>query len=173
MRTAKLDEAQTGIKIARRSINNLRYADDTTHGRKWRGTEEPLDKSEREEWKNWLKTQHSQNKDRGIWSYHLMANRRWQTLFWGAPKSLQVVTVAMKLKNAAPWKKSYDQPRQHIKKQRCYFASKGMYSQSYDLSSYHVWMWELDHKESWVPKNWCLWSVVWRTLLRVPWTARD
>ena len=52
-----------------------------------------------------------------------------QTLFWGAPKSLQMVTAAMKLKDA-PWKKSYDQPRQRIKKQRHYFANKGPYSQS-------------------------------------------
>ena len=60
----------------------------------------------------------------------------------------------------ASWKKSYDQPRQHIEKQRRYFADKGPSSQSYDFSSSHVWMWELDHKESWVPKNWCFWTVV-------------
>ena len=60
----------------------------------------------------------------------------------------------------APWKKSYDQPRQHIKKQRHYFANKGPCSQSYVFSSSHVWMWELDHKESWVLKNWCFWTVV-------------
>ena len=52
----------------------------------------------------------------------------------------------------APWKKSYDQPRQHIKKQRHYFGNKGPSSQGYDFSSSHVWMWELDYKESWVPK---------------------
>ena len=57
----------------------------------------------------------------------------------GAPKSLQMVTVAMKLKDA-PWKKSYDQPRQHIKKQRHYFANKGPSSQSYGVLSSHVWM---------------------------------
>ena len=60
----------------------------------------------------------------------------------------------------APWKKSYDKPRQHIKKQRHYFANKGPYSQSYGFSSSHVWMWELDHKERWVPKNWYFWIVV-------------
>ena len=58
-------------------------------------------------------------------------------------------------RHLAPWKKSYDQPRQHIKKQRHHLADKGLYSQSYSFSSNHVWMWELDHKESWVPKNWC------------------
>ena len=73
-----------------------------------------------------------------------MANR-WgnngnsERLFWGAPKSLQLVAAAMKLKDA-PWKKSYDQPRQHIKKQRHDFANKGPSSQSYGFSSSHVWM---------------------------------
>ena len=64
----------------------------------------------------------------------------------------------------APWKKSYDQPRQHIKKQRHDFANKGSSSQSYGFSSSHVWMWELDYKESWAPKNWCFWTVVLETL---------
>ena len=77
-----------------------------------------------------------------------------------APKSLQMVIAAMKLKTLTPWKKSYDQPRQHIKKQRHYFANKGPSSQSCGLSSSHVCMWELDYKESWVPKNWCFWTVV-------------
>ena len=63
-------------------------------------------------------------------------------------------------KNLVPWKKSYDQPRQHIKKQRHYFANKGPSSQSYGFSSSRVWIWELDHKESWALKNWCCWTVV-------------
>ena len=62
-----------------------------------------------------------------------------QTLFWGAPKSLQMVTAAMKLKDT-PWKKSFDQPRQHIKKKRHYFVDKDTSSQSYGFSSSHVWM---------------------------------
>ena len=60
----------------------------------------------------------------------------------------------------APWKKSYDQPRQHIKKQRHYLANKGLSSQSYGFSSSHVWMWEVDYKATWVLKNWCFWTVV-------------
>ena len=60
----------------------------------------------------------------------------------------------------APWKKSYDQPRQHIKKQRHYLANKSPSSQSYGFSSSHVWMWELDYKEGWAWKNWCFWTVV-------------
>ena len=58
----------------------------------------------------------------------------------------------------APWKKSYDQPRENNKKQRHYFADKGPSIQSYGFTSSHVWMW--DHIESWAPKNWCFWAVV-------------
>ena len=60
----------------------------------------------------------------------------------------------------APGKRSYDQPRQHIKKHRHYLANKGPSSQSYGFSSSHVWMWKLDYKENWVVKNWCFWTVV-------------
>ena len=60
----------------------------------------------------------------------------------------------------APWKKGYDQLRQHIKKQRHYFGNKGPSSKGYGFSSGHVWMWELDYKENWAPKNWCFWTVV-------------
>ena len=67
-------------------------------------------------------------------------------------ESLQIVTETIKLKDT-PWKKSYDKPRLCIKKQGHYFANKGPYSQSYGFSSSQVWMWELDHKESWVQKN--------------------
>ena len=59
-----------------------------------------------------------------------------------------------------PWKESYDQPRQHIKKQKHYFANKGLSSRGYVFSSGHVWMWELDYTESWALKNWCFWTVV-------------
>ena len=90
-----------------------------------------------------------------------------QTSFSWVAKSLQMVTAAMKLKMLAPWKKSYDQPRQHIKKQRHYFATKGPSSQSCGFSSGHVWMWELDHKESWAPKNWCFWTVVLEKTLEI------
>ena len=68
----------------------------------------------------------------------------------------------------APWKKSYDQPRQHIKKQRHYFANKGPSSQSYGFSSSHVWMWELDCKETWGSKNWCFWTAVLEKTLESP-----
>ena len=85
-------------------------------------------------------------------------------LFSWAPKSLQTVTAAMKWKTIVPWKKSYDQPRQHIKKQRHHFADKGPYSQRYGFSSSYVWMWELDHKELMLlncspgKESWVLWT---------------
>ena len=73
----------------------------------------------------------------------------------------------------APWKKSYDQPRQHIKKQRHYFANKGPSSQSHGFSSSHVWIWELDYKESWAPKNWCFRTVVLERTLEGPLDCKE
>ena len=73
----------------------------------------------------------------------------------------------------APWKKSYNQPRQHIKKQRHYFANKGPSSQSYGFSSSHVWMWESDYKESWVLKNWCFWTVWLEKTLESPLDCKE
>ena len=68
----------------------------------------------------------------------------------------------------APWKESYEQPRQHIEKQRHYFVNKGPSSQSYGFSSSHVWVWELDNKKDWEPKNWCLWTVALKKTLDSP-----
>ena len=94
-------------------------------------------------------------------------------------------------KMLASWKKSYDQPRQHIKKQRHYFTNKVLSSQSYGFSSSHVWMWPymqscmdvtihvvmygcvLDHKESWAPKNWCFWPAVLKKTLESPWDSKE
>ena len=78
-------------------------------------------------------------------------------------------------KTLAPWEKSYDQPRQNIKKQRHYFANKGVFSQSYGFSRSHVWMswdysWTIKKAEHWRTDAFELWC--WRRLLRVPWTAR-
>ena len=127
MRNAQLDEAQTGIKIAGRNINNLIYADNTTL------------MAEREELKSLLMKEESEKAGLklNIQKTNIMASgpitswqidgrqcKQWLTFFGGAPKSLQMVTAAMKLKEATPRKKSCDQPRQHIEKQRQYFANK-------------------------------------------------
>ena len=142
MRNTGLEEAQTGIQIAGRSISNLRYADDTT-----------LMAESKEELKGLLMKVKEESDKVGlklsIQKTKIMASgpiTSWQIdgetvadfIFW-APKSLQMVTAAMKLKESLLLgRKSYDQPRQHIKKQRHYFANKGPSSQRYGLSGSHV-----------------------------------
>ena len=73
----------------------------------------------------------------------------------------------------APWKKHCDQPRKHIKKQRHYFTNKCPSSQSYGFSSSHIWVWELDYKESWMWKNWCFWTVVLEKTLESPLDCKE
>ena len=73
----------------------------------------------------------------------------------------------------APWKKSYDQPRQHTKKQRNYLPTKVHLVKAMVFYSSHVWMWELDYKESWVLKNWCFWTVVLEKTLESPLDCKE
>ena len=73
----------------------------------------------------------------------------------------------------ATWKKSYDQPRQLIKKQRHYFANKDPSSQSYGFSSGHIWMWDLDYIKSWALKNWYFWTVVLEKILESPLDSKE
>ena len=166
MQNAMLDEAQAGIKIAGRNINNLRYANDTI-----------VMAESKEELKNLLMKMKEESEKAGL----KLNIQKTKIRAWGPIASWQIdgeklekvtdfiflgskITVDgdcnHEIKTLAPWKKSYDKPRQHIKKQRHYFADKGPSSQSYGFSSSHVWMWELDYKESWVPKNWWFWTVV-------------
>ena len=136
MQNARLDEAQAGIKIAGRNINNLTYADDTTLMAE---SEEKLKsllmKEKEESEKVGLKLNIQKTKivaSSPITSWQIDGETmETETLFWGAPKSLQMVTVAMKLKDTCSLEGSYDQPRQHIKKQRHYFTNKVPSSQSY------------------------------------------
>ena len=180
MRNARLDEAQAGEKIAGENINNLRYADDTT-----------LMAESEEELKSLLMKVKEQSEKVGlklnIQKSKIMASSpiiSWQIygetmetvtdfVLGGAPKSLQMVTAALKLKDACSLEKSYDHPRQHIKKQRHYFANKCPSSQSYDFSSSHASLWELNYKESWAPKNWCFWSVLLEKTLESPLDCKE
>ena len=73
----------------------------------------------------------------------------------------------------APWRKRYDQPRQHIKKQRHYLVNQGPSSQSHGFSRSHVWMWELDYQETWESKNWCFWTVVLEKTLESPLDCKE
>ena len=160
MRNAGLNEAQARIKVAGRNINNLRYTDDIT-----------LMAESEEELKGFLMKVKEESERVGlklnIQETKIMVSGpiiSWQIdgetmetvadfIFW-APKSLQMVTAAKKLKYPYSLEGSYDQPRQHIKKQRLYFVNKSLSSQGYGFSSGHVWIWKLDYKESWVPNNW-------------------
>ena len=99
--------------------------------------------------------------------------KQWHTLFFWAPKSLQMVIAALKLKDAYSLEGKLCQTRYHLKKQRHYFANKGPSSQGYGFSSSHIWMWELDYKESWALKNWCFWSVVLEKTLESPLDCKE
>ena len=94
-------------------------------------------------------------------------------IFWGVPVSIQMVTAAMKLKDTCSLEEKLWKPRQHIKKQRHYFADKGPSNQSCGFSSSHVWMWELEYKESWALKNWHFWTVVLEKTLESPWDCKE
>ena len=99
--------------------------------------------------------------------------KQWQTSFSWAPKSLRTVAAAMKLKDVYSLEKSYDRSRQSIKKQRHHFADKGPHSQNCGFSSSNIWMWELDYKEGWAPKNWCFCTVVLEKTLESPLDSKD
>ena len=98
--------------------------------------------------------------------------KQWQTSFWGAP-SVQMVTAATKLKDSCSLEEKLWQSRQHIKKQRHYFAKKRSSSQDDGFSSSHVWVWELDYEERWVLKNWRFWTVVLEKTLESPLDCKE
>ena len=175
---ARLDKTQARIKTAGRNINNLRYADNTT-----------LMAESEEELKNLLVKVKEETEKAGL-KFNMQKMKimvsghitSWQIdgetmetvtdfIFLGSKITADGV-CSHEIKTLAPWKKSYDQPRQHIKKQRHYFANKDPSSQGYGFSSGHVWMCVLDYKKAEHQRSdafelWC-----WRRLLRVPWTAR-
>ena len=147
MRNTGLEEVQAGIKIAGRNINNLRYADDTTLMAKLEEELKSLlmkvkDESQKVALKLYIQeTKIMESAPITLWE---IGGETVETLsdffLGGAPKSLQMVIAAMKLKYAYSLKESYDQPRQHIEKLRDYFVHKGSSSQGYGFSSGHVWM---------------------------------
>ena len=178
MWNAGLDDAEAGIKIAGRNINNLRYTDNTIHS----GTKELPDESERGQWKSWLKPQHSKNENHGIWSHHFMANRCGNN-----GNSDRLYSLGLQ-SHCRRWLQSWNYKRHllpgrkvmtnldNISKSRdiilptlfCHYFAKGPCSQGYGFSSSQVWMWDLDYKENWAPKNWCFWTVVLEKTLESP-----
>ena len=97
-----------------------------------------------------------------------------ECIYIGFRKIVMIILYARQQKRKprlTPWKESYDQPRQHIKKQRHYFTNKSPSGQSCGFSSSHVWM--RDYKERWVPKNWCFWAVVLEKTLESPLDCKE
>ena len=90
----------------------------------------------------------------------VMDREAWHAAVYGVAKS-------------RTWLSDWTELRQYTKKQRCYFANKGLSSQGYGFSSGHVWMWELDYKESWAPENWCCWTVVLEKTLESPLDCKE
>ena len=163
MRNAELEEAQAGIKIAGRHINNLRYTDDT-HGREWEGTFILLMKVKLKSEKAGLKVNIQKTK--------IMASSpitSWQMDGETMETVTDFIFLGSKITGGGDCSHEIKRPLllgrkamtnlDSVFKKWHYFANKGPYSQSYGFSSGHVWMWELDHKESW-SQNWCFWTVV-------------
>ena len=179
MRNARLDEAQAGIKIAGRNINNLRYADDTT-----------LMAESKEELKSLLMKVKEESEKAGlklnIQKTKIMASgpiTSWQIdgetmetvtdFIFGGSKITADGDCSHEIKRRLLLGRKVITNLDNILKQRRYFANKGLYSQSYGFSSSHVWMWELDHKESWAPKNRCFWTVVLEKTLESPLDSKE
>ena len=99
--------------------------------------------------------------------------KQWQTLFSWTPKSLKMVTTAMKLKDTCSLEEKLWQTWTEFKKQRHHFADKSPYSQSYSFSDSHEQMWELDHKEGGASKNWCFGIVVLEKTLESPLNCKE
>ena len=179
MWNARLDEAQAGIKIAWGNINNLRYANDTTLMGE---SEEELtsllmkvkEESEKADLKlNFQKTKIMVSGPITSWQIDRETMETVTDLIFLGSKITADGDCSHEIKrHLLLGKRAMTKPRQHIKKQRCYFANKCPSSQSYGFSSGNVWMWELDLKkaEQWTIDAFELWC--WRRLLRVPWTAR-
>ena len=143
MRNAGLEEAQAGIKIAKRNINNFRYVDDTSLMAESEELKSLLVKVKEESEKVGLKLNIQKSKIMAsgpITSCQRDAETVPDFIFGGSKITADADCNHEIKKHFAPWKKGYDQPRQHIKKQRHYFADRGPSRESYGFSSSHVWM---------------------------------
>ena len=178
MQIAWLDEAQAGIRMARRNISNLRYADDTTLMAENKETKGPLDESERGEWKSWLKAQHSEHKDHGIWSHHFMANS-WGNLetvtefILGGSKITADGDCSHEIKRCLLLGRKVMTNLDSIVKSRDIILPTAVHlvkAMVFPVVMYGCESWTVKKAEHrWIDafELWC-----WRRLLRVPWTAR-
>ena len=159
-----LDETQAGIKIGERNINNFRYVDDTTLTAENKEKLKSLLMKVKEEWKSWLKTQHSKNK--------IVAS--------GPITSWQIGGESVRDFILGGSKISEDSDCHHEIKRCVLLGRKAMTnldnvlkSRDTTFSSSRVWRWELDHKEGWALKNWCFWTVVLEKTLGSPLDCKE
>ena len=179
MRNAGLEEAQAGIKIARRNINNLRYAYDTTLMAE---SEEELIsllmKEKEESEKVGLKLNIQKTKIMVFgpitsWEIDGETVETVDDFILGGSKITADGFCSHEIKRRLLLGRKVMTNLDSILKQRYYFANKGPSSQGYGFCSRHVWMWELDYKESWVLKNWCFWTVVLEKTLESPLDCKE
>ena len=171
MRNTGLDEAQAGIKIAGRNVNNLRYADDTTFMAESKELKNLLMKMKEESEKVGLKLNIQKTKIMASgpitsWQVEGKKWKQWQTIFLGS-KITADGDCSHEIKRCLLLGKKAMTNLDSILKSRD-ITNKGPSSQSFSFSSSHVWMWELDYKESWEQKNWCFWTVVLEKTLESP-----
>ena len=174
MWNARLDEAQAGIKISRENINNLRYVDDITLMTESKEELKSLLMKVKEEWKSWLKTQHSKNEDYGLSPITL-----WQIdgetmktgtdfIFWGSKITADGGCYHEIKRFLLLGKKAMTNLDSTFKSRDITLPTNVRIVKAMVFSNSHVWMWELDYKENWAPKNWCFWTVVLEKTLESP-----
>ena len=172
MKNTGLDEAQTGIKTAGRNINNLRYAEDSIHnGRIWKGTKKPPDESEKDGLKlNIQKTKIMASSPITSWQIDREIMETVTDFIFLGSKITADSDCSYEIKRPLLLGRKAMTNLDSVLKSRdvIYFANKGPPSQTYGFPSTHVWMWEVDYKVRWVPKNWCFWTVVLEKTLKSP-----
>ena len=181
MRNARLDEAQAAIKIAGRNTNNLRYADDATlMAESEEELKSFLTKAKEESEKAGLKLNIQKNWDRGIQSHHFIACNRWgnngnsdRFYFLRGSKITADGDCSHEIKGCLLLGIKAMTNLDSILKNRHYSANKGPYCQATGFPSSHIWMWELDHKEGWAPKNWRFWTMVLEKSLENPLDCKE
>ena len=178
MRNTELDEAQAGTKIAGRNINNLRYVDDTTLMAESEEELKSLMMKVKEEWKSWLKLNIQETTIMASgpitsWQVDGEAVKTVADFILGGSKITADGDCSHEIKRCLLLGRKVMTNLDSILKSRYYFANKGPSGQGYGFSGSHVWMWELDYKESWVLKNWCFWTVVLEKTLQSPLDCKE
>ena len=177
MRNAGLEEAQAGIKIAGRNINNLRYADDNTlMAESEEALKNLLMKGKEESVKVGIKLNIQKTKIMAsgpITSWEIDGETVSDYIFWGSKITADGDCSHEIKRRLLLGRKVMTNLDSILKKQRHYFANKGLSSQSSGFSSSHIWMWELDCEEGWALKNWCFWTMVLEKTLESPLDCKE